>query len=125
MIRRPPRSTRTDTLFPYTTLFRSRREIPTRCLTSAIMEHFGPSPPSTVSGAFIEHHRRAALTGHPLRASRRCATDQAVRRPDEVPPHIVVRHANERLKRRGGRRWPAPHNTVQPHQTPLGRYEEH
>src|SRR3546814_7107823 len=29
MIRRPPRSTRTDTLFPYTTLFRSRR----RCWT--------------------------------------------------------------------------------------------
>src|SRR3546814_15218083 len=27
MIRRPPRSTRTDTLFPYTTLFRS----PSRC----------------------------------------------------------------------------------------------
>src|SRR3546814_17999029 len=27
MIRRPPRSTRTDTLFPYTTLFRSQRMI--------------------------------------------------------------------------------------------------
>src|SRR3546814_19029262 len=26
MIRRPPRSTRTDTLFPYTTLFRSQRD---------------------------------------------------------------------------------------------------
>src|SRR3546814_14261731 len=26
MIRRPPRSTRTDTLFPYTTLFRSHRQ---------------------------------------------------------------------------------------------------
>src|SRR3546814_18628601 len=26
MIRRPPRSTRTDTLFPYTTLFRSNRD---------------------------------------------------------------------------------------------------
>src|SRR3546814_9925059 len=26
MIRRPPRSTRTDTLFPYTTLFRSQEE---------------------------------------------------------------------------------------------------
>src|SRR3546814_3659250 len=26
MIRRPPRSTRTDTLFPYTTLFRSQNE---------------------------------------------------------------------------------------------------
>src|SRR3546814_4333011 len=33
MIRRPPRSTRTDTLFPYTTLFRS------------------PGPPSAVSAA--------------------------------------------------------------------------
>src|SRR3546814_18940484 len=28
MIRRPPRSTRTDTLFPYTTLFRSRTRPP-------------------------------------------------------------------------------------------------
>src|SRR3546814_18305889 len=28
MIRRPPRSTRTDTLFPYTTLFRSPRVHP-------------------------------------------------------------------------------------------------
>src|SRR3546814_19932857 len=28
MIRRPPRSTRTDTLFPYTTLFRSLRPSP-------------------------------------------------------------------------------------------------
>src|SRR3546814_2009513 len=27
MIRRPPRSTRTDTLFPYTTLFRSRPQL--------------------------------------------------------------------------------------------------
>src|SRR3546814_8966709 len=27
MIRRPPRSTRTDTLFPYTTLFRSALEL--------------------------------------------------------------------------------------------------
>src|SRR3546814_14039138 len=27
MIRRPPRSTRTDTLFPYTTLFRSHRNL--------------------------------------------------------------------------------------------------
>src|SRR3546814_10869260 len=27
MLRRPPRSTRTDTLFPYTTLFRSKRPV--------------------------------------------------------------------------------------------------
>src|SRR3546814_8878409 len=30
MIRRPPRSTRTDTLFPYTTLFRSARHLAAR-----------------------------------------------------------------------------------------------
>src|SRR3546814_13185861 len=30
MIRRPPRSTRTDTLFPYTTLFRSSADKPDR-----------------------------------------------------------------------------------------------
>src|SRR3546814_15938445 len=35
MIRRPPRSTRTDTLFPYTTLFRSRHEQFVEALTSA------------------------------------------------------------------------------------------
>src|SRR3546814_20055138 len=28
MLRRPPRSTRTDTLFPYTTLFRARADAP-------------------------------------------------------------------------------------------------
>src|SRR3546814_20484285 len=35
MIRRPPRSTRTDTLFPYTTLFRSLR----RCRRHQWREH--------------------------------------------------------------------------------------
>src|SRR3546814_20108283 len=30
MLRRPPRSTRTDTLFPYTTLFRSPSKVPRR-----------------------------------------------------------------------------------------------
>src|SRR3546814_6627949 len=34
MIRRPPRSTRTDTLFPYTTLFRSHR--------TSLPRHAGP-----------------------------------------------------------------------------------
>src|SRR3546814_17712452 len=42
MIRRPPRSTRTDTLFPYTTLFRSWRErrlaiVPTTSLALSIL----------------------------------------------------------------------------------------
>src|SRR3546814_7982421 len=35
MIRRPPRSTRTDTLFPYTTLFRSLHGVVQRLLHDA------------------------------------------------------------------------------------------
>src|SRR3546814_10981578 len=37
MIRRPPRSTRTDTLFPYTTLFRSSRAV-TQGATSILVK---------------------------------------------------------------------------------------
>src|SRR3546814_2364173 len=46
MIRRPPRSTRTDTLFPYTTLFRS-----TRSPACAVRreEHGGRSTPPRFS----------------------------------------------------------------------------
>src|SRR3546814_12060894 len=36
MLRHPPRSTRTDTLFPYTTLFRSAREAQLRSYLAAI-----------------------------------------------------------------------------------------
>src|SRR3546814_3436548 len=39
MIRRPPRSTRTDTLFPYTTLFRSRRSAPTTAFCDSSATH--------------------------------------------------------------------------------------
>src|SRR3546814_9428759 len=51
MIRRPPRSTRTDTLFPYTTLFRSASR---RCLTQSTAS----SPP--ISKRNIEDCRRAS-----------------------------------------------------------------
>src|SRR3546814_15069352 len=43
MIRRPPRSTRTDTLFPYTTLFRSQWT-PVRYKKRHIVKAWGPSP---------------------------------------------------------------------------------
>src|SRR3546814_12813598 len=42
MIRRPPRSTRTDTLFPYTTLFRS--EAATRLAEFPMLGHAGRIP---------------------------------------------------------------------------------
>src|SRR3546814_15122421 len=44
MIRRPPRSTRTDTLFPYTTLFRS---ISDRAPTKVVLP--APKPPATTN----------------------------------------------------------------------------
>src|SRR3546814_3203271 len=45
MIRRPPRSTRTDTLFPYTTLFRSNAG------SSATSRQRGRESPSTARSA--------------------------------------------------------------------------
>src|SRR3546814_14051720 len=39
MRRRPPRSTRTDTLFPYTTLFRSQLAVDTHGYTDFAMSH--------------------------------------------------------------------------------------
>src|SRR3546814_1848841 len=74
MIRRPPRSTRTDTLFPYTTLFRS------------------PALGSKLHGRTVEYHlprkyRRAGNTGDPrhlVRSLRRQARQRReIRRRSE------------------------------------------
>src|SRR3546814_3378567 len=53
MIRRPPRSTRTDTLFPYTTLFRSTHHfgdlnVDHRVAFQAVMTACRPLPVSSV-----------------------------------------------------------------------------
>src|SRR3546814_7052348 len=62
MIRRPPRSTRTDTLFPYTTLFRSAPQPLGRCLRNrgrAISEATPsplPQPHTRVSPRRSEEH---------------------------------------------------------------------
>src|SRR3546814_5629573 len=61
MIRRPPRSTRTDTLFPYTTLFRSQ--------------------PSPVGGT----HRHQQVEGVPVR--RILVTQFAVGAPQRSEEH--------------------------------------
>src|SRR3546814_7317968 len=47
MIRRPPRSTRTDTLFPYTTLFRALADV--GVLAGYRIEHAGIAPPELVA----------------------------------------------------------------------------
>src|SRR3546814_18098392 len=51
MIRRPPRSTRTDTLFPYTTLFRS---VQRWIASGGEPEHMRPRIPSHLLGPYEE-----------------------------------------------------------------------
>src|SRR3546814_8574179 len=57
MIRRPPRSTRTDTLFPYTTRFRSghaARVEPTMNRAGGRGGHFQPPPDKVHRGVFLD-----------------------------------------------------------------------
>src|SRR3546814_5545642 len=56
MIRRPPRSTRTDTLFPYTTLFRSQRHL---------HPHDGGLGHTSGARAQDDHDRRDLFEGPP------------------------------------------------------------
>src|SRR3546814_12001823 len=93
MIRRPPRSTRTDTLFPYTTLFRSLQEIP-----AAVLRH----------GGGVHHRRRlpdlsqpdaaaalAPLADRPL-AGRLAARPQLLPDAAAEPGHRQPRPAHRR-----------------------------
>src|SRR3546814_2704408 len=61
MIRRPPRSTRTDTLFPYTTLFRSRacRRVHLR-FGQANRPYRAPKPHPTFSAPYLAERRSHA-----------------------------------------------------------------
>src|SRR3546814_10587413 len=51
MIRRPPRSTRTDTLFPYTTLFRSKRRQEETVMAASLEFYFDFASPYGYIGA--------------------------------------------------------------------------
>src|SRR3546814_4080042 len=59
MIRRPPRSTRTDTLFPYTTLFRSPVRSDERCIADEARRALGGRDP----GETIEQQLVVLLVG--------------------------------------------------------------
>src|SRR3546814_14192817 len=65
MIRRPPRSTRTDTLFPYTTLFRSpayRSLLLARLWPRAWLQYFQQPHPSRLEDTRRGHHPRDRAT---------------------------------------------------------------
>src|SRR3546814_7285225 len=63
MIRRPPRSTRTDTLFPYTTLFRSSPAV-----ASFVEVTLPPKPVAAASPATMFTPLPALMTSPPAEA---------------------------------------------------------
>src|SRR3546814_2380110 len=72
MIRRPPRSTRTDTLFPYTTLFRSCFP-PRRHPRSACFRYSARDPARS-------RRARRALAPHPTRSEEHTSELQSLMR---------------------------------------------
>src|SRR3546814_1191316 len=58
MILRPPKSTRPDTLFPYTTLFRSRPQARRPALREASLHHGGLRGAAAALPALPARHRR-------------------------------------------------------------------
>src|SRR3546814_18259796 len=74
MIRRPPRSTRTDTLFPYTTLFRSllgrsRTTVHSRAAAQLFMvvlsQLLAAEGPGAATGPYVGKPRTRGTSGRP------------------------------------------------------------
>src|SRR3546814_4950399 len=79
MIRRPPRSTRTDTLFPYTTLFRSGRER---------LVYYGESLGTAVAVKIASERPPSALV---LEAPPSSIADVAQAHYWYLPVHLLIR----------------------------------
>src|SRR3546814_1478536 len=76
MLRRPPRSTRTDTLFPYTTLFRS--DVARTLLAVSLSGHLGQAPCQDEQGEYGQDQVAAA------RGTQRPPGDVVTERRDRV-----------------------------------------
>src|SRR3546814_20873779 len=64
MIRRPPRSTRTDTLFPYTTLFRSRTNDDRRLHLQITRSDLIARPGNVLLGRLADSPHQIAFIGN-------------------------------------------------------------
>src|SRR3546814_15691290 len=88
MRRRPPRSTRTDTLFPYTTLFRSRPDPAARRRRGRLLDGGGPVPPPPPPARRLFRappYRRRAVALRLDRGDHRRAQPRPDRRRDRCP----------------------------------------
>src|SRR3546814_4957717 len=114
MIRRPPRSTRTDTLFPYTTLFRSPAE--RAALLLMTVENFSPAQAARIlelSPEAVKHKVRNARRALRLRAPASVLIIE-----DELLIGTDLKHAIEEM----GHRVFGP---VAGHRDAVARSEEH
>src|SRR3546814_14051152 len=87
MYRRPPRSTRTDTLFPYTTLFRSRRDPVEHFSQAAIVD------PVEIDAA-IHARRELAAVESVHDPAQRAHVLGALRRSEEPTSELPVTNAH-------------------------------
>src|SRR3546814_5597515 len=91
MIRRPPRSTRTDTLFPYTTLFRSEQ-------VGIVGYVAGPNAAADQYDICLLHERKRTLPLHGDAVHRR---DPFRRRGDMGTPSVGAKAVDDRRSNEG------------------------
>src|SRR3546814_1821307 len=92
MIRRPPRSTRTDTLFPYTTLFRSEDALVAATGRYATLRRFSP--------AFLDTFTfKASGSGSQLVKAIEVIRDTNARKARSLPEGVPLPFANRQWKR--------------------------
>src|SRR3546814_17052145 len=102
MIRRPPRSTRTDTFFPYTTLFRSQR------VGAGGEYHRRPRGAGLQDGDEGARPRPAAYLGH-VRRRRRAADPRGA---GLCPRPQTVRPTDRRIPARTSHAGRQPHGSL-------------
>src|SRR3546814_5054796 len=92
MIRRPPRSTRTDTLFPYTTLFRSHEPLSHLCHVSRVdldAGAVGLLEDQVVADEVLDEHRNHGIW---------CRSEEHTSELQSLMPHLVCRLLLEKKK---------------------------
>src|SRR3546814_5367253 len=105
MIRRPPRSTRTDTLFPYTTLFRSLKILVEAATASLYPASYTPVPYIGRRANAERHAHRPPAWRNPRPATARRWPLARARPPGRSPPR---RERARSARRAAGQRGQPP-----------------
>src|SRR3546814_3162511 len=107
MLRRPPRSTRTDTLFPYTTLFRSHQRSQ-QCLCGCVCRVSSQllTAPVFLSGAlFISFPRRCACAVHAPSHATVCSALRSEEHTSELQSLMRISYAVFCLKKKNHKKF--------------------